>query len=91
MSIFEYDQEAHMRLIRREGYEEGMTDGIAQDTAESILELLEDVGGLTEELRITILTEKRINQKKGYFKEFLEISLNYPFITISISTKPCLA
>ncbi len=72
MSIFEYDQEAYMRLIRREGYEEGMTDGIAQGiaqgTAESILELLEDMGELTEELRTTILKEKDLQQLKKWYK-----------------------
>ncbi len=27
MSIFEYDQEAHMRLVREEGWEEGWEEG----------------------------------------------------------------
>mgnify|MGYP003299343445 FL=1 len=27
MSIFEYDQEAHMKLVRQEGYDEGYDNG----------------------------------------------------------------
>ncbi len=28
MSIFEYDEEKHMRTVRSEGYEDGLEDGI---------------------------------------------------------------
>ncbi len=43
MSIFEYDEEKHMRQTREEGKIEGKT--------EAILELLEELGDIPEELR----------------------------------------
>ena len=30
MSIFEYNQEAHMKCVRQEGYEDGLAEGISQ-------------------------------------------------------------
>ncbi len=50
VSIYEYNEELHLANVRREGYEEGMVHGIAQ----SILGLLEDLGNVSEEVRIII-------------------------------------
>lgn len=72
MSIFEYDQEAHMKLIRREGYEEGMSDGIAQGItqgkAEDIIELLSDLGNIPSELKEQIYITKDLSQLKKWLK-----------------------
>lgn len=68
MSIFEYDQEAHMRCVRQEGYEDGFTDGISQGVTQSILELLEDWGAIPQELQAKILSEKDLQQLKTWHK-----------------------
>lgn len=47
MSIFEYDEEKHMRQTR----EEGKMEGIREGKTEAILELLEELGDIPEELR----------------------------------------
>lgn len=59
MSIYEYNQEAHMKCVRQEGYDEGVMDGIAigknQGIAEGriqgIMELLADLGEIPEDFR----------------------------------------
>lgn len=38
MSIFEYNQEAHMKCVRQEGYAEGVADGIAIGKSQGIAE-----------------------------------------------------
>ena len=68
MSIFEYDQEAHMKCVRQEGYEVGFTDGISQGITQSILELLEDLGAIPLELQARILSEKKLQQLKAWLK-----------------------
>lgn len=61
MSIFEYNEELHLANLRREGYEEGLergiTQGITQGKALSILELLEELGEVSEELKVEILEQ----------------------------------
>ena len=76
MSIFEYKQEAHMKCVRQEGYAEGVSDGISQGIcigkvqgiAESILELLGDLGDVSMELREAIITEKEVQRLKQWHK-----------------------
>ena len=72
MSIFEYDQEAHINLVRREGYEEGMSDGITQGItqgkAEDIVELLTDLGNIPSELKEKIYITKDLQQLKKWLK-----------------------
>ena len=63
MSIFEYNEELHLANLRREGYEEGLergiTQGITQGKAMSILELLDELGEVSEELKDRILGENQ--------------------------------
>lgn len=54
MSIFEYDEEKHMRLVREEGYMDGLTRG----KTEAILELLTELGTVPEGIIQNIKTEK---------------------------------
>lgn len=72
MSIFEYDQEAHMRLVRREGYEDGRMDGITQGMTqgkvEDIIELLADLGNIPLELQEKIYITKDLQQLKKWLK-----------------------
>ncbi len=51
MSIFEYDEEKHMRQTREEGKMEGRIEGRIEGKIEDILELLEELGDIPEELR----------------------------------------
>ena len=63
MSIFEYNEELHLANLRREGYEEGlehgMSQGITQGKALSILELLDELGEVSEELKLRILEQTK--------------------------------
>ena len=64
MSIFEYNEEAHMKCVRQEGYIEGKAEGKAED----ILELLKDLGNIPKELQERILREKDLQQLKRWHK-----------------------
>ena len=61
VSIFEYNEELHLANLRREGYEEGLeygiSQGITQGKAMAILELLEELGEVSEELKDKISGE----------------------------------
>ncbi len=65
VSIFEYNEELHLANLRREGYEEGLEHGISQGIAQgitqgkamAILELLEELGEVSEELKDKISGE----------------------------------
>lgn len=54
VSIFEYDEEKHMNFVRAEGFEEGVTRG----KAESVIELLKDLGEIPESLKEKIMGQK---------------------------------
>lgn len=60
MSIFEYDQEAHMKLVRQEGIVAGIV--------ESILELLAGVGNVPIELQERISSQTDLQQLKKWIK-----------------------
>lgn len=64
MSIFEYNQEAHMKCVRQEGFEEGKAEG----KAEAILELLEELGDIPKELYERVSAEKDLQQLKRWLK-----------------------
>jgi len=57
VSIFEYNEELHLANLRREGYEEGLEQGITQGKSLSILELLDELGEVSEELKVRILEQ----------------------------------
>ena len=67
MSIYEYDEERHMRQTREEGVEEGYTTGLeqgAKQEKEQIALKLLDAGILTEEqiLAVTGLSQTRLEE-----------------------------
>ena len=68
MSIFEYNEEAHMKSIREEGYDEGKIDGVKTGKADAILELLEDHGEIPQEIRDRIYAEKKLDVLKQWLK-----------------------
>ena len=47
VSIYEYNEELHLATVRREGYEDGIT--------QSIIDVLEELGDVPDELRMMIL------------------------------------
>lgn len=57
MSIFEYDQEKHMRLEKEESYEEGREAGCTEGRALSIILLLNQKGTLSKETEDKIKKE----------------------------------
>ncbi len=64
MSIFEYNQEAHMKCVRQEGFEDGKAEGKAED----ILELLEELGDIPRDLYERVFAEKDLQQLKKWLK-----------------------
>lgn len=68
VSIFEYDEEQHMRQVREEGVEEGLTKGIVEGKIEAILELLEEFGTLPADLKKSILEESDPSRLKEWLK-----------------------
>ena len=51
VSIFEYNEELHLANLRREGYEEGLEQGIQRGKTLDILELLSELGEVPDTLR----------------------------------------
>ena len=58
MSIFEYDAEKHIRMEKKESYEEGKAEGKVEGKAEAIFILLEEKGELSTDIKDRILAEK---------------------------------
>ncbi len=65
MSIYEYDEEDHKRILLEEGREEGKIEGRIegkiQGKAESVLELLEELGPVPADLRGQIMLERNLD------------------------------
>ena len=57
MSIFEYDQEKHIRQEREEAREDGRLSGISQGKSSAVISLLENLTTLSEELEQKIKSE----------------------------------
>ena len=102
MLLTEYDEKKHMKMVRRDAYEDGKIDGkaegiavgkaegiavgkaegivvgkaegIAIGKAESILELLEDYGQPTGQLRQKIMNEKDLDVLKEWHKYATHVS-----------------
>lgn len=81
MSIFEYDEEKHMRLEREEHYSAGLHDGISIGCTDTLLLLLEDFHPLPLDL-VTKIKETTDNdmlhkwvklaKKAASLEEFVE-------------------
>lgn len=72
VSIFEYNEEEELKKIRAAefsvGREAGYEEGEAVGKAESVLELLEDLGKIPKELRERILSESNLPVLKQWLK-----------------------
>lgn len=72
MSIYEYDEERELQLIREDerflGREEGKVEGKAEGKAESILELLTDCGTVSDELKMRILGQRDMEILKKWIR-----------------------
>ena len=72
VSIFEYNEEEELKKIRAAefsvGRETGYEEGEAAGKAESVLELLEDLGKIPDELRERILSESNLPVLKQWLK-----------------------
>lgn len=64
MSIYEYDEELHMRQTREEGREEGKEEGLT----EAIFELLSELGNVSDKLRIKVRNQKDTNVLKKWVR-----------------------
>lgn len=64
MSIFEYDEKAVRRVLKKEAYEDGKIEGKIED----IIWLLEEAGSVPEKLREKIAAEKDEETLKGWLK-----------------------
>ena len=64
MSIFEYNEAEHLRMIARDEHAAGKIEGKIED----ILEVLNELGSVSEELILRIRQEKDINRLKKILK-----------------------
>ncbi len=76
MSIFEYNQEAHMKCVRQESFAEGKAEGKAED----ILELLSEYGKVPDEIRERILSTSDLNLLKRWLKLAVESETMEQFV-----------
>ena len=58
MSIFEYNEAEHLRMIARDEHAAGKIEGKRED----ILEVLNELGSVSEELILRIRQEKDLNR-----------------------------
>lgn len=65
MSIYEYDEERHMRQTREEGMEEGYANGFSQGITQTAVNLLKS-GLLTDSQirKITGIDQKKLDELK---------------------------
>lgn len=65
MSIFEYDQEKHMAMERKENFQAGLSEGLSQGLASALLMMLEKRGNLPETVvnKINETTDKEVLQR----------------------------
>ena len=76
VSIFEYNEELHLANLRKEGYEEGLADGmekgigqgITQGVQDLLLEILGDLGLVSEDLKATVLKQTNVDVLNGWVK-----------------------
>lgn len=64
MSIFEYNEAEHLRMIARDEHAAGKIEGKIED----ILEVLNELGSVSEELILRIRQEKDLNRLKKILK-----------------------
>lgn len=81
VSIYEYNEELHLENLRREGYEEGLAHGIergisqgitqgrAQAIRDLLLEMLGDLGKISEKLESIIMSQADIEILNGWVKQ----------------------
>lgn len=81
MSIFEYDEEAVLALIRSDEREDGRNEGLLQARQEAIVELLEDLGEIPESLGIQICEETDLDTLKRWHKLAAKADSIEQFIT----------
>ena len=72
VSIYEYNEELHLENVRREGYEEGMSLGKTRAIQELLLEILNDLGVVSEELKETIVCEMNIEVLNKWVKQVMK-------------------
>lgn len=68
MSIFYYDEEKELELIRKDEYEQGWEAGVQQGLAQSVLELLSEFGEISEAVRTKIFEEQNEEQLRQWLK-----------------------
>ena len=63
------------------GKSEGKVEGILQGKAESVLEILREMGNVTDELENYIVSETDLERMKGWFKLALKVSSVEEFVS----------
>lgn len=68
VGIYEFDAELYEKVIKEESREKGRTEGKVEGKAESILELLEELGPVSDSLRRKIMEQKDPDILKRWHK-----------------------
>lgn len=72
VSIYEYNEELHLENVRREGFEEGMSLGKTRAIQELLLEILNDLGVVSEELKAMIMCEMNTEVLNSWVKQVMK-------------------
>ena len=71
MSIYEYNEELHLENVRREGYEEGMAQGVECGIIqlhELLIDILHELGDVSEELKEIIVSQRDMSVLSKWVK-----------------------
>ncbi len=79
MSIFEYNEAEHLRMIARDEYAAGLAAGKIEGKIEDILEVLSEFGPVPDELVNRIRQETDLERLRGWLRLAYEADSVYDF------------
>ena len=79
MSIYEFDEEREMKLIREDEREIGREEGLSAAKSDAICKLLSAKGDVSEALRTAILEEKCLDVLDAWFTLAIEVNTVWEF------------
>ena len=79
MLFEEFDMKEYVKMERRDSFFEGKEVGKIEGKAEFLVEMLEEKGNISDELRKKILSEKDIEILKQWMKLAMSVSAVFEF------------
>ena len=75
VSIYEYNEELHLENVRREGYAEGMAQGVECgiiQLQDLLLDILQELGDVSDELKDLIICQKDMTILSKWVKQVVK-------------------